>query len=179
MRLNARSSALIFALTVAFPSSGVGGQDKSRPTAEQPVKPQPIPFSHKLHTQFIRECSGCHALAASPTTYPEVSYPPEAKCMQCHETIGKDRPGIKKLADYYKHQRPIPWVQVYELPDFVYFSHKVHYTKAGLGCGVCHGPVAERDVIIREKPINMVVCMACHRERGAPVKCNTCHNPNP
>jgi hypothetical protein len=129
--------------------------------------------------QFPYMNGDCHTILDAETAYPEVSYPPETKCMQCHETVAKERPAIEKLAEYYNVQKPVPWVQIYALPEFVYFTHKVHCTKAKIACSDCHGPVAERDVITREKPITMMACLDCHRETRAPVKCNTCHNPNP
>lgn len=107
-----------------------------------------------------------------------MTMPPEAQCMQCHETIDAQSPAIKKLAAFLKERKPVPWVKVYTLPDYVYFSHSDHL-KAKIGCEVCHGPVAERDVITKEKPTSMTACMDCHRAKGAPVRCNTCHNPNP
>jgi hypothetical protein len=99
--------------------------------------------------------------------------------MQCHTTIAAKNPAIIKLTEYCRKKEQVPWVQIYELPEFVYFSHGVHYARAKIGCDVCHGPVAERDVITKEKSISMVACVKCHLKWSAPVKCNTCHNPNP
>lgn len=108
-----------------------------------------------------------------------MTYPAEAKCMQCHSSIKTQSPAIIKLAEYYKEQKPMPWVQIYRVPDYVFFSHKAHYKKARVGCEVCHGPVAERDIITKEKPTSMMACMDCHIDRSASVSCNYCHNPNP
>ena len=72
---------------------------------------------------------------------------------------------------------PVPWVQVYKVPDFVWFSHKKHDKKDGITCETCHGPVAEREVIYKEKPATMASCMECHDQMGASVACNACHNP--
>jgi c(7)-type cytochrome triheme protein len=66
-------------------------------------------------------------------------------------------------------------VRIYRLPDYVWFSHKVHSKK--VTCESCHGAVAERNVLTRAKPITMKACMACHDEAEAPNECNTCHNP--
>lgn len=163
----------ILAATLFCPR--VWSQDKQVSKAVPAAKPQPIPFSHKLHTQFIEQCTDCHQISAAE----DISYPPEAQCMVCHATITQKSPAIIKLTDYYQQHKPVPWIQIYKLPDFVYFSHGVHYTKAKILCSVCHGPVGERDVITKEKSISMVACVDCHHEKGAPVKCNTCHNPNP
>lgn len=104
-----------------------------------------------------------------------MTYPVEEKCMQCHASIKAEDPAIMKLARYYRERKRVPWVQIYKVPDYVYFSHKTHYKKAGIDCEVCHGPVAERDVITKEKPTSMAACVDCHKERGARLTCRTCH----
>ena len=48
---------------------------------------------------------------------------------------------------------------------------------AGIGCEQCHGPVAEREQLFKEKSINMVACMDCHTKHKAPNDCNLCHDP--
>jgi hypothetical protein len=108
-----------------------------------------------------------------------MGYPPEAKCMECHATIKVDSPFIKKLAEYHRGKKPVPWVRIYQVPDFVYFSHKVHVYKAKIDCQSCHGSVRERDVLTKEKPTTMAACIDCHKEKGALVGCGTCHNAHP
>jgi Cytochrome c7 and related cytochrome c len=109
----------------------------------------------------------------------EIAYPAEAKCMKCHTAIKAASPAIQKLAAYDKDHQPVPWVQVYSLPDFVFFSHRTHIEKGKVRCETCHGPVAEREVITRERDISMKVCVDCHIEQHARVACNTCHSPHP
>ncbi|MBI3697889.1 MAG: cytochrome c3 family protein [Acidobacteria bacterium] len=104
------------------------------------------------------------------------TFPKEAKCMSCHIGIKTDSPAIRKLAEFYKNQKPVPWVRVYRIPEYVFFSHKEH-RRAKVGCESCHGPVAEREVIAAEKPTSMVACMDCHERTGASNACNFCHNP--
>jgi hypothetical protein len=150
------------------------GQSKPTPhPGVAPVSnPQPIPFSHKLHAQFVVDCLYCHELRGSGW---EMSYPPEAKCLQCHALIKADSPAIKKLNGYNSEKKTVPWVRIYEVPDYVYFSHKVHFKRAKIDCQVCHGPVAERDALSKEKPTSMQSCIDCHKEKGAPVNCRACH----
>lgn len=149
-------------------------QSKPEPPARgQSPKPQPVPFSHKSHARLGLECLSCHEM---PEPGWEMTYPSEEKCMQCHGTIKTESAAIIKLAQYYRDRRPVPWVPVYRVPDYVAFSHQRHVKKAGTGCDVCHGPVAQRDVIVREKSIAMTACMDCHKEKGAPNTCRTCHN---
>jgi hypothetical protein len=150
--------------------------ESSKSAAQTAPKPQPIPFSHKVHSQFFPKCVYCHEM---PAPGEEITYPTEAKCMACHSTIKAESPAIQKLAKYYKDHLPVPWVQVYSLPDFVFFSHMTHIERGKVACETCHGPVAERDVITREKDISMKACVDCHVERHARVACNTCHSPHP
>jgi len=141
-------------------------------TAATPA-PQPLPFSHKLHTQFLQACQDCHQIASDGWA---MQYPPEEKCMTCHATIKTDSPAIKKLAAYAAQKKPVPWVQIYQVPDYVYFSHRTHVTKAKIDCAACHGPVRERDVLTKEKSTSMATCINCHKEKGARVGCRTCHD---
>jgi hypothetical protein len=137
---------------------------------------QPIPFSHKTHFKYMERCVFCHQVQSPDGG---MSFPNEAKCMQCHEAIAVKSPAIQTLARYIQKKKPVPWVQIYQLPDYVYFSHETHAARSKIGCETCHGPVAERDVIAKEKPISMVACIDCHRSSGAPLQCNTCHSANP
>ncbi len=132
---------------------------------------QPIPYSHKAHLKMGLKCNECHTM---PGKGELATYPTESKCMTCHVAVKKESPHIQLLAEYARKKAPVPWVQVYKLPEFVWFSHKAH---AAADCARCHGPVAERDVITKEKAITMVACMACHDEHKAPNECNLCHNP--
>jgi hypothetical protein len=136
-------------------------------------KPQPIPFSHKRHSQFFPNCLACHQMAGNGWA---MSYPPESKCMVCHSTISAESPAISRLAAYYEEHKAVPWVKIYSLPEEVFFSHKTHYAKGKVACSTCHGPVAERDVITPERVTWMEFCTECHKQRKAPANCRSCHN---
>jgi hypothetical protein len=107
----------------------------------------------------------------------DAGFPPTAKCMECHRSIKKDSPPIQKLALFQEEDRPVPWVQVYQIPDYLDFSHKVHLAKATVTCETCDSPVRDRDVIRRETDISMGWSIDCHRTNNAPVACNVCHDP--
>lgn len=132
---------------------------------------QPIPFSHKKHLAMGLQCKSCHT---NPDPGEMMAYPAESFCMTCHQAVKADSPHIQKLAAAAKEKQPIPWVRVYRIPDFVYFSHRVH-TEAGSTCETCHGPVREREVITKEVTHDMRSCMACHAASKAPNNCDTCH----
>lgn len=117
------------------------------------------------------KCNACHK---NPEPGEAMGFPAEAFCMGCHSTIKTDSPHIQKLASAAKEKIPIEWVRVYQIPKFVYFSHRVH-TAAGATCESCHGPVPQRDVITKEVIHNMRNCMACHTKMKARNECTTCH----
>jgi hypothetical protein len=102
--------------------------------------------------------------------------PAEQVCMGCHTSVKADSPAIQKLAAYASAKKPVPWVRVYNIPDYVWFSHAVHTKEAEIGCDVCHGPAGERDVLIKEKATSMASCMECHASRKAPNACTVCHD---
>ncbi len=132
---------------------------------------QPVPYSHKTHLTLGLKCNSCHK-NADPGEF--MGLPAESFCMSCHQTVKADSPHIQKLAAAAREKTPIPWVRVYQIPTYVYFSHRVH-TKAGATCETCHGRVSERDVITKEVVHNMRSCMACHAAKKARNDCTTCH----
>lgn len=136
---------------------------------------QPLPFSHKVHaTAGKLVCRDCH-----PT--PEkfggaMGFPATGKCMACHILIAKDKPAIRKLAEYAAAKEAIPWVRVYRLDDFVFFDHRYHLMNQA-ACQDCHGAVAEQDVVADDLgATKMVFCQSCHVKTHASGGCTTCHN---
>jgi hypothetical protein len=162
------AACLLLVAATWIENTAINAQDK-----RLAAKPQPLPFSHKVHTQFIPSCQDCHQIASDGWT---MTFPPEEKCITCHAAVKADSPAIKKLAEYAAKKKPVPWVPVYVLADYVYFSHRTHVNRAKLQCEACHGPVQERDVLTREKPNTMATCISCHKENGAPTGCRTCHD---
>lgn len=145
------------------------------PPANPPGKPvaQPIPFAHKQHVALGIKCLDCHTIKAPGD---QAGFPAVNTCMGCHASIKKESPTIHKLAEFAAKQAQVPWERVYKLPRQVYFSHEIHHRKAKVDCAVCHGPVAERDVLAQEKSIAMKDCMACHDRRKASNDCALCHD---
>jgi hypothetical protein len=109
-----------------------------------------------------------------PDTGEFATIPETKKCMTCHVAVKKESPHIQKLAEFHSSGKEVPWKRVYKIPDYVYFSHKIHVEK-GASCDTCHGPVAEREVLRKERDITMGACMDCHRARQASNQCNFCH----
>ncbi len=138
-----------------------------------PLAPeQPIAFPHTIHAGRLGlACTFCHVNAPRS---PRATVPPLSVCMTCHETIALDRPEVQKLRAFVARKEPVAWVQVHAVPDYVRFTHKRH-VKAGVDCAVCHGGVATMPRVTRVRPLTMGWCVSCHRTRGAPTDCSTCH----
>ncbi len=133
---------------------------------------QPIAFSHKLHAgEQQLKCATCHK---NPDPGERMGLAKAALCMQCHEETKAESPEIRKLAAFAAEKREIRWRRVYEIPSFVFFSHRAHL-KAGGACADCHGEVRELERMYRVKPVNMASCVNCHQAKGASVDCAYCH----
>ncbi len=133
---------------------------------------QPIAFSHRAHagTRQI-PCLYCHHYAAESNV---ASVPAVEVCAGCHRVVMTNDPQVQKVMSYFSNQQSIPWVRVYRVPEFVYFTHQMHVTN-GVGCENCHGNVPAMERIGQAQPITMGWCLNCHRSRGAPTDCWTCH----
>ena len=122
---------------------------------------QPVPYSHALHAGKLgMDCRYCHntventAFAALPATQ---------TCMNCHTTIRTDSTLLQPLRDSWATGKPVQWVKVHDLPDYVYFNHSAHVSH-GVGCVECHGRIDRMDVVHQDKPLSMGWCLECHRE---------------
>lgn len=135
---------------------------------------QPIPFSHELHAGVRKiQCTYCHSNVDKSA---HANVPSTAVCMNCHSQVKTDSPHVQKIIESYKQNKPIQWVNVHVLPDFVYFNHARHVQK-GISCDTCHGQVQTMAKVRQEAPLTMGWCVNCHRkpENQAPLNCNTCH----
>ena len=157
----------------------------------QPV--QPIHFSHKIHAGDNKiDCKYCHSSARVSKTS---GIPSLNVCMNCHKNIS-DYNGdvtaehskefydgeIKKLYEavgwdvekqsYTGETKPVKWVRIHNLPDFVYFNHSQHVEVAGVACQKCHGPVEEMEIVYQHEPLTMGWCVNCHRETNVKVEDN-------
>ncbi|MFQ5928548.1 MAG: cytochrome c3 family protein [Acidobacteriota bacterium] len=147
------------------------GQDlKSEKVQSEPIS-QPVAFSHKLHMQFGLQCQICHR---STETADSAGLPNVSDCMICHRGIAVDRPEVQKLSKYAREKKTIQWMRVYQIPYYVFFSHRNH-RRAGIDCSACHGKVQERKVLWREKDLSMAACIECHRSHKASIECHLCH----
>ena len=121
---------------------------------------QPVPYSHRLHAGELGiDCRYCHTGAE---TGPAAAVPPTRTCMNCHATVRTESDKLALVRESAATGRPIPWVRVHDLPDFVYFDHSAHVTR-GIGCESCHGRVDRMDVVTQRRGLNMAWCLGCHR----------------
>ena len=122
---------------------------------------QPIAYSHELHAGDLQiSCFYCHGNAEKLAA---ATIPPTQVCMNCHLVVQRENPEVKKIIDSYTQNKPIEWVRVHKLPDYVHFKHNVHI-KAGISCFDCHGKIYEMEVVRQEKPLSMGWCLDCHRK---------------
>ncbi len=162
----------------------------------QPI--QPIAFSHKIHAGDNKiDCQYCHSSAkhSKHSGIPSVNV-----CMNCHKNIAEVAEGTqveyagmvygkteldKEIQKIYKaagwdtetlsytgDERPVKWVRIHNLADFVYFNHSQHVTVGGLKCQKCHGPVEEMDEMYQHSPLTMGWCIDCHKETKVDLKGN-------
>jgi hypothetical protein len=141
---------------------------------------QPIQFSHKHHAGDDGiDCRYCH-YSVEKSSFAGI--PSTEICLTCHAQLFADAPVLAPLRESARTGRPIAWVRVHRLPDFVFFNHSIHVAK-GLPCSDCHGDVAAMPRIVRVASLEMQWCLGCHRtlarERHLDERrltdCSTCH----
>ena len=139
----------------------------------QTAPEQPIQFRHDIHVNLGVQCLYCHPGAlrgASP------GLPTQNKCWGCHQQIEKTYTSerLAVLVEYVNEDRPIQWIPVAQVPDFVHFNHRPHVA-AGLNCENCHGNMENVEIPENQQVLNMGWCLACHRNR---TEDNAINNPN-
>ena len=123
---------------------------------------QPVPYSHALHAGELGiDCRYCHntvdktGMAAIPAT---------DTCMNCHTALLSGSEALAPVRDAYdpKQNKPLRWVRVHDLPDYVYFNHSAHVVR-GVGCESCHGRIDRMVEVHQAAPLTMGWCLDCHR----------------
>jgi hypothetical protein len=125
----------------------------------EPVR-QPIAFSHKHHVGDDGiDCRYCHTSVEKSGF---AGMPSTSICLSCHSQLFVDSPALAPLHESARTGRPIQWVRVHDLPDFVYFEHDIHVNK-GVACVECHGRVDQMPLTWRTATLEMQWCLGCHR----------------
>lgn len=152
----------------------------------QPI--QPIHYSHRIHAGDNKiECKYCHS---SARVSKHSGIPSLNVCMNCHKNIAQvaeevQQEGITKYGvdynkeiqklyeavgwdptqqDYVNEQKPVKWIRIHNLPDFVYFNHSQHVSVAGVDCQTCHGEIENMEIVEQHSSLTMGWCINCHRE---------------
>jgi cytochrome c7-like protein len=161
-----RANYLALILAVAGPLAGtlaIGGvwyYGSPRYTDVGYRPHQPVPYSHALHAgEMGIDCRYCHATVEVSST---ATVPPTQTCMNCHRLVKKDSQALAPIRDSAASGRPMRWIRVHNLPDYVYFNHSVHI-RAGVGCVTCHGRIDQMAEVTQAQPLSMSWCLDCHR----------------
>jgi len=129
-------------------------------THQDEVREQPVQFSHQHHAGGLGiDCRYCHATVEKT---PSAGIPPTKTCMNCHSQIWVTSPYLEIVRASFRDDKPLHWLRVHDLPDFVYFNHSVH-VKKGVGCSTCHGRVDRMPLMRQEASLQMEWCLECHR----------------
>jgi mono/diheme cytochrome c family protein/predicted HAD superfamily Cof-like phosphohydrolase len=155
---------------------------------------QPIHYSHRIHAGSNGiDCKYCHSAAR---TSKNAGIPSLNVCMNCHkniaevsdttatadhskafydgeinklyEAVGWDKAGQK----YTGKTKPVKWVRIHNLQDFVYFNHSQHVSVAGIECQKCHGEVQTYEIQKQFAPLTMGWCIDCHRKTDVKMEGN-------
>jgi hypothetical protein len=146
-------------LTLVVLGAWYYGTNKHLEVGYQPV--QPVDYSHKLHAGDLGlDCRYCHYTVERASF---AAVPPTQVCMNCHSKVRADSPKLLPVRESFAFDKPIAWVRVHKLPEYVYFNHGAHLA-AGVGCSTCHGRVDQMVRVIQREPLSMGWCLDCHRE---------------
>jgi hypothetical protein len=135
-----------------------GFSPKTTEIGFQPV--QPIGYSHALHAGKLGlDCRYCHNTVERAA---HAAIPPTETCMNCHGMVKTKSAKLAALREGWATDKPVDWVKVHDLPDYVYFNHSAHVTR-GVGCAECHGRIDKMEVVSQENTLSMGWCLDCHR----------------
>jgi len=164
-------------------------------------QPQPVDFSHKVHTgdkAGNMKCEDCHAFREDGTF---AGLPNLEKCSVCHVAAMGTTAAEKKFIEQYVTANREPVWHVYARePENVYFSHAVHIKLGKVACEKCHGGHGQTDSLrpyqqdrisgysrdIWGRPVadasfraeggmKMDNCVDCHRKNNLTHACMDCH----
>src|SRR5436853_3388512 len=161
---NTFSRATIFGAVffIGFVLWLIGGIVRSPYFTNQGIeREQPVPFSHQHHVGGLGiDCRYCHTSVESSSF---AGIPATEICMTCHSQVWKDAPVLQPVRESWQTGRPLKWIRVHDLPDYVYFDHGIHLNK-GVGCATCHGQVNEMPLTWKTRDLQMRWCLDCHRQ---------------
>lgn len=91
----------------------------------------------------------------------EILRPVSDELKKLYAAVGFDIERMK----YHENRggKPIEWIRVHNLPDFVYFDHRRH-VNADVTCQQCHGSVETMKKVSQVNDLTMGWCVNCHRD---------------
>jgi len=168
-RLSAGEIKAVVALLRSWQQPGTAG------ATEVDGQVELIPFTHRTHVAKGVSCLFCHSSALQG---PAADLPPLELCAGCHRSISTQTDQTKAVVAAFDEGKTVSWARVYNLPDFVFFSHQAHVAAARLSCTECHGDVANMTLATKAQRFTMGFCLACHKrqeERDRLIDCQICH----
>ncbi len=136
---------------------------------------QPIKFNHQLHHKKMGiDCIFCHKYVETES---RASIPNIDVCGICHLVLIGNSSEEKKVHEYVKNQKRIPWLSIYHVSDYASFSHRRHVAIGKLSCNLCHGDMGTLTSPPEKQflKIKMENCINCHEKRHVSTDCNQCH----
>lgn len=137
-----------------------------------PVAPGPR-MNHTKHLDKGLECADCHLKGEGDTKLTEPAIPTLAICAECHDEEDAQKPEEQRVrAVFFQPDGSPRWkVALKPYASEVRWGHAPH---AKLACTDCHGDLDAPER--RERTLfDMEGCMACHTQKSAPNRCETCH----
>jgi len=129
-------------------------------TRQQVFIEQPLQFSHMHHVNDDGiDCRYCHT---SVETSSFAGIPPTKTCMNCHSVLFANAAFLEPVRASFRDNKPLHWIRVHDLPDFVYFNHSIHIKK-GVGCETCHGRIDQMPLTYQQNSLLMEWCINCHK----------------
>jgi len=149
--------------------------------------------SRRAGVPAVSVCMNCHRFVA--TTFGAIRQEDEVAKKENRSPRRIVSPEIQKIYDALaldaslkpiasSQGKPIEWIRVHNLPDFVYFDHRRH-VNAGVSCQTCHGPVETMERLLQVNDLSMGWCVNCHRDVtqnglngkkvNAVTDCGVCH----
>ena len=82
--------------------------------------------------------------------------------MGCHAQVAKDSKVLELVRASAQNNKPLEWIRVHNVPDYVYFNHAIHVHQ-GIGRETCHGRIDQMAVVAKVQTLQMSWCLDCHR----------------
>jgi hypothetical protein len=126
----------------------------------------------------LETCMGCHAVVGPER--PAIDGQPkrtseELKKLWHYAGIENQMEALTQRIDTIPNAgdttiaRPIPWVRIHKVPEYVRFPHMRH-VNAGVTCQSCHGQVQKMDKVFQAQSLNMGWCVSCHVNGYSPAE---------